>query len=110
MSENGNIRVRVLISGNVQDVGFRFFTEDHADKLKLTGWVQNLNGIDETDNRIRLVEAVFQGARKNVDEMLKRCKEGNGSSGETEVKVLHTYPVKDNENSFKPNWDVIEGD
>ena len=105
MSENGNIRVRVLISGNVQDVGFRFFTKAHADELELTGWVQNLDGIDETDNKIRLVEAVFQGTRKNVEEMLKRCEEGNDYFKKTEVKRLHEYPLK-----FAINRDVIKGD
>ena len=100
MNENGNIRVRVLISGNVQTVGFRFFTKDNANKLKLTGWVQNLDGINEPDEEISLVEAVFQGTPANVDEMRDRCKKGNGYSGGTKVKELHRYPLKDDENSF----------
>jgi len=101
MNENGNIRVRVLISGNVQTVGFRFFTKDNANKLKLTGWVQNLDGINEADEEISLVEAVFQGTLANVDEMRDRCKKGNDYSGGTKVKELHRYPLKDDENSFK---------
>jgi len=110
MSANENIRVRVLISGNVQDVGFRFFTKRHAIELELTGWVQNLSGTNEPDDKIRLVEAVFQGIPENVKEIQNRCKKGNSGSGETEVKVLHKYPVKDNENSFELNMDVIKGD
>ena len=104
MSENENIRVRVLISGDVQGVGFRFFTKGHADDLNLTGWVQNLNGPDETDNKT-LVEAVFQGTPENVEEMLKKCKEGSDLSGPTEVKRLHEYPVE-----FAINRNVIKGD
>ena len=101
MNENGNIRVRVLISGNVQTVGFRFFTKDNAKKLKLTGWVQNLDGINEADEEISLVAAVFQGTPANVDEMRDRCKKGNDHSGGTKVKELHRYPLKDDENSFE---------
>ena len=100
MTENQDIRVRVLISGNVQFVNFRAFTKENAEDLKLTGWVQNLDGINKADDKMRLVEAVFQGTPENVAEMLCRCKKGNGLSGETIVKELHRYPLKDDENSF----------
>ena len=33
---------RYLVSGRVQGVGFRFFTQREADKLGVTGYVRNL--------------------------------------------------------------------
>ena len=97
MNENEKlkpIRVRVLISGNVQGVCFRSFVKEKTKDLELSGWVQNLNGINKQDKEIRLVEAVFQGTPENVDKMLDLCKKGNPSSGETKVKELHRYPPK----------------
>ena len=44
---------RYLVSGQVQGVGFRFFTEDAARREGLTGFVRNLD-----DGR---VEAVVEG-------------------------------------------------
>jgi acylphosphatase len=34
--------VRMLISGRVQGVGFRYFTQRVAERLGLVGWVKNL--------------------------------------------------------------------
>lgn len=58
----------VFISGFVQGVGFRQFVRHHALKLGLTGWVKNLS-----DNR---VEAVFQGSKEQIEEMISICEKG----------------------------------
>lgn len=34
-------RFRFVVSGRVQGVGFRYFTQDTAYSLNLTGWVRN---------------------------------------------------------------------
>jgi acylphosphatase len=62
------LRVRVLISGIVQGVAFRYYTQRQAVHLGLTGWVRNLR-----DGR---VEAIFEGDSDRVDEMLGWCAEG----------------------------------
>jgi acylphosphatase len=62
------IRAHVLISGRVQGVGYRYATVDTASQLGLTGWVRNL-----PDSR---VEAVFEGAREVVEEMVRWCHTG----------------------------------
>ncbi len=49
---------RYLVSGQVQGVGFRFFTEEAARREGLTGFVRNLD-----DGR---VEAVVEGGAEAV--------------------------------------------
>jgi acylphosphatase len=60
--------VHVRISGRVQGVGFRDWTERKAAALGLSGWVRN-----RADGS---VEAVFSGPAETVDAMLAACREG----------------------------------
>ena len=68
----GAKRVHVLISGRVQGVGFRAFTEREARVLKLTGWVKNL-----PDGR---VEAIVEGPKQAVDALLAKVRQGPRSA------------------------------
>ena len=61
-------RVHVAISGKVQGVCFRAYTQDTAEALRLTGWVKNLRNGD--------VEAVFEGREEDVEKMLDWCRHG----------------------------------
>jgi len=61
-------QVHVLISGRVQGVFFRASTRDEALARGLAGWVRN-----RADGR---VEAVFEGDRRVVENMLAWCKKG----------------------------------
>jgi acylphosphatase len=65
-------RVRALLSGRVQGVGFRNFTSVRAHALGLTGWVRNLR-----DGR---VEAVVEGPDDKVGELIKALKTGPSGS------------------------------
>ena len=65
-------RVNVFISGHVQGVGFRAFTEDEARRLGLVGWVMNL-----PDGR---VEAMVEGPSAKVDSLLERLRQGSRGS------------------------------
>ena len=69
----------VLISGKVQGVGYRAATCDAATLLNIKGWVRNLR-----DGR---VEAVFEGTRTNVDEMIRWCHQGPPTAVIKKVKV-----------------------
>jgi acylphosphatase len=60
--------VRVRITGRVQGVAYRFWTERNAAALGLDGWVRN--------RRDGTVEALFSGADEAVFDMLRRCWEG----------------------------------
>lgn len=61
-------QAHVFISGTVHGVGFRYFVQQNANKLGITGWVRNTE-----DGR---VEAVFQGDEKVIEQMIALCKEG----------------------------------
>ncbi|MCW9013516.1 MAG: acylphosphatase, partial [Gammaproteobacteria bacterium] len=50
---------KLLVTGQVQGVGFRPFIFNLAEKLELTGWVQNTTG---------QVEILIQGNEKNLNE------------------------------------------
>jgi acylphosphatase len=72
--------VRVRITGRVQGVCYRAWTEDNALELGLNGWVRN--------KRDGAVEALFSGARTSVAEMLKRCHEGPPSARVEAVAIV----------------------
>jgi len=62
------IAVHVRVSGGVQGVYYRAFTRDRAMALGVKGWVRNVPGGG--------VEAVLEGERKQVGELLKAMKSG----------------------------------
>ena len=72
-------RAHVIISGEVQGVGFRFHTRIKARNLGLRGFVRNLDSGE--------VEAVFEGEEDKVNEMIEWCKKGTDSSLVKDVKV-----------------------
>ncbi len=61
----GRIAVLVHVSGLVQGVWFRAWTEERALELGLSGWVRN-----RRDGR---VEALFAGPGDAVDRMIEAC-------------------------------------
>ncbi|NJN58558.1 MAG: acylphosphatase [Leptolyngbyaceae cyanobacterium SL_5_9] len=77
-------RVHAFISGRVQGVGYRAATADTAKLLKLNGWVRNL--------RDRRVEAVFEGDRATVAEMLRWCHQGPPAAVVDQVEVNYETP------------------
>jgi acylphosphatase len=64
-----HLGVRVIISGKVQRVGYRFSTLSQARKLGVKGWVQNLPSGE--------VEGVFTGDRDSIEQMIKWCHRGS---------------------------------
>ncbi len=62
------ITVHVRVSGRVQGVYYRAFTEERASALGIKGWVRNIPGGG--------VEAVLEGERQKVGELLKLMKSG----------------------------------
>jgi acylphosphatase len=72
-------RVHVFLSGRVQGVGFRNFTQRWAGTLKINGWVRNL--------RDRRVEAVFEGPTERVAELIEKVKRGPGMARVTGIEI-----------------------
>jgi acylphosphatase len=86
------IRLRVLVSGRVQGVGFRYFTERSTHALRVSGWVRNL-----PDGR---VEAEVQGERAEVEKFLENVRIGPHGS---RVDDVQTSPL-----SIQPGEDGFE--
>jgi acylphosphatase len=87
MGESRSIRVRV--SGRVQGVSFRVWTERQANQLGLSGWVRNCEDGS--------VEAVFSGPSAAVDAMLDACRRGPRLAHVDSVEIvgpagLHSGP------------------
>ena len=76
-----NIRIHVVISGKVQRVYFRQSTKDKAIELDVSGWVKNRGDGS--------VEAVFEGTKQDVDEIVKWCWKGPELAKVKEVQLIH---------------------
>ncbi|MBI5251398.1 MAG: acylphosphatase [Desulfomonile tiedjei] len=83
----GVIRRRVVISGLVQGVSFRYHTRSKARQLGALGWVRNL-----PDGR---VEAVFEGDENEVSAMIDWCSKGPAYSRVESLKIYEEPPTGD---------------
>lgn len=61
-------QAHVFISGTVQGVGYRYFVRSNAKNFGLTGWVRNAEDGG--------VEAVLQGDKEKIAEMIGLCRKG----------------------------------
>jgi acylphosphatase len=73
------IRAHIFVSGRVQGVGYRYSTLHQAQRLGVNGWVRNL-----PDGR---VEAIFEGSRTVVDEIIRWCHKGPTAAVVKDVAV-----------------------
>ena len=80
-------RVHVVISGRVQGVWFRANTQKKAKALDLKGWVKNL-----PDGR---VEAVFEGEKEKVNQIIQWCKSGPSFARVDDVQIHWETPMGD---------------
>jgi len=67
--------VRIIISGDVQGVGFRQYIRYKARKLNIKGWVRNLPASGQ-DGFGEKVEANFCGSKENVKKMIEISRHG----------------------------------
>ncbi len=63
------IALRLIVSGRVQGVGYRYFAVREATALGITGFVRNMDNGDE-------VEVVACGQEPELNEFLDRLKRG----------------------------------
>lgn len=73
------MRRRVIATGHVQAVGYRYSCLHRAVEAGLAGWVRNL-----ADGR---VEAVFEGPTASVDALVTWCRRGPPLARVTAVTV-----------------------
>jgi len=77
-------QAHVWVSGRVQGVFYRHTTHEEAVRRGLTGWVRNLR-----DGR---VEAVFQGERSHVEDMVQWCHRGPSGAWVKDVQLVWEEP------------------
>jgi acylphosphatase len=75
----GKARARVFVSGLVQGVFFRAFTEEVARSHGLTGWVRNMS-----DGR---VEALLEGEKQRVERAIASLRSGPPAARVEDVEV-----------------------
>ncbi|MBS7625513.1 acylphosphatase [Candidatus Bathyarchaeota archaeon] len=73
------VRAHIYVSGHVQGVFFRHETRKHALRLGVSGWIRNL-----PDGR---VEAIFEGEKDAVDDILDFCRRGPPGAIVKDVEV-----------------------
>lgn len=78
------IRAHVFIQGTVQGVGYRYFTMNEAKQLGVNGWVRNLPD--------GCVEAVFEGSRESVEQLIRWCHQGPKAAIVSNVVVEYSNP------------------
>ncbi|MBN2645477.1 MAG: acylphosphatase [Desulfuromonadaceae bacterium] len=76
----GKIRIRTEISGRVQGVCYRHFTQQSAGAHGVTGWVKNLgNG---------KVAALFEGEELAVTRVLNECRQGPPAAEVNHMEIV----------------------
>lgn len=88
------VRLQLTISGSVQGVGFRYFTQMKAVQFGITGWVKNMsNGT---------VQIVAVGDKDNLDQFIHDLRLGNPFSKVEHVDIkelsdtdpFHSFKIK----------------
>lgn len=90
--EEQRVRARALMEGRVQGVGYRAAARRTALRYGLTGWVRNL-----PDGR---VEALIEGRRDEVENLIRWCRQGPAGAQVTLVKVHWEAPTGEFEDFF----------
>jgi acylphosphatase len=83
---------RYLVSGRVQGVGFRYFTQAAAEKLRIGGFVRNLH-----DGRVEVFAVGTPQQHRELRAMLER---GPRFSSVSEVLEEPATPDRQYENDF----------
>jgi acylphosphatase len=78
-------RAHLIITGRVQGVWFRANTQKKAIACDLTGWVTNLSDGG--------VEAIFEGEKENINQIIRWCKKGPSFARVDDVKVHWETPL-----------------
>lgn len=87
MTEAARNRFHAIVKGRVQGVSFRYFVQEQAEHLGISGWVRNLwNGS---------VEVTAEGSQQNL---------------ETFIQALHVGPPMARVDEVKVEWQTFNGE
>jgi acylphosphatase len=76
---------RYMISGRVQGVGFRYFSQDAAARENIHGWARNL-----PDGR---VEVMAEGEAEDVQRFEQALRQGPRGARVEQLEIEHTVPA-----------------
>jgi len=85
LSAHLTVRAHAWISGRVQGVGFRFFTEHVARRYRVSGFVRNL-----PDGR---VEVIAEGDQAVLETFLNELRRGPAGARVMELQVAWERPA-----------------
>ena len=74
-----NAKARIVVSGSVQGVGFRYFIQHYAQQLELSGWVKNLPSGE--------VEIDVEGGKELIEQLMVYAMRGPRSAVVSNVQV-----------------------
>ena len=81
----------IVITGKVQNVGYRYWLYKEAIEKNISGWVRNKISGE--------VEALVIGNDTDINNLIKLCKKGSPLSKVTKIKVQN-YPKEFLKKSF----------
>ncbi len=70
---------KIVVTGNVQGVSYRYFAKKNADKLGIKGYTKNLRNGD--------VEIYAEGEKDEIEALIEALKDGPSSSKVQNVNV-----------------------
>ena len=73
------MKKHIVITGKVQNVGYRYWLYKEAIEKNISGWVRNKISGE--------VEALVIGNDTNINNLIKLCKKGPSLSKVTKIKV-----------------------
>ena len=79
MSNTGLASIKAVVHGYVQGVFFRSYIRNQANLRRLTGWVRN--------TKEGKVEAVFEGDKDQLQEIVEYCEKGPEGARVEDVRV-----------------------
>ena len=85
------MKKHIVITGKVQNVGYRYWLYKEAIEKNISGWVRNKISGE--------VEALVIGNDTDINNLIKLCKKGSPLSKVTEIKV-QDYPKEFLKKSF----------
>ena len=101
MSDESPVRLVALVRGQVQGVGYRWFTQRQAQALRVHGWVSN-----QADGS---VEVVAEGPKDALGPLLLALWEGPAGASVGAVDVRHE-PARGNLSGFEIRSGAHRGD